>query len=61
MKLKFVSLMAEPLTSGYRELCHVLTQEGFPLEFIEADWRDAHRMLAEGEAQVGAVWDCSTR
>lgn len=55
MKLKFVSLMAEPLTSGYRELCHVLTQEGFPLEFIEADWRDAHRMLAEGEAQVGAV------
>jgi phosphonate ABC transporter substrate-binding protein len=55
MILKFVSLMAEPLTSGYRELCRSLSQNGFPVEFVETDWRDARQMLVEGKAQIAGV------
>lgn len=49
--MKFVSLLAEPFHSGYRELCDRLG-----LEFCEPDdWRQAREMLERGEARAGAI------
>ena len=55
MSIKFVSLLAEPLHSAYKELCHSLKSEGYNLEFVDADWQTAKQMLEEGDAHGGAV------
>ena len=41
MSIKFVSLLAEPLHSAYKELCHSLKSEGYNLEFVDTDWQTA--------------------
>lgn len=56
MNLKFVSLLAEPMHSCYRELCRRLTESSLAVEFCEPkDWAEAKQLLEYGEAQVGAV------
>ena len=54
--MKFVSLLAEPLHSAYRQLCLDLSAHGFPVEFAEFDsWNQAQKALKHGQAPVGAM------
>ena len=56
MSLRFVSLLAEPVHSAYAELCHLLSDSGFKVEFLElSDWREAKRMLEHKEVELAAV------
>lgn len=56
MKIKFVSLLADPLNEAYRELCFSLSQVGLNIEYLDKlDWQSALQLLKDGEVQAGAV------
>lgn len=57
MSLVFVSLLAEPLHSAYRELCEKLAHgEDLAIRFQECPtWQEGLEMLESGEAQAGAI------
>jgi len=56
MSIRFVSLLAEPLNSGYADLCRRLKTSGFPIEFVPCKkWEDARLMLERGDVELGAV------